>query len=210
MSKPATYTRAREAILDYLIAFGMSRIHGDDSCEYPQTFGASVAFVSCTFSDGPKPVTGDLIRLESAPKSKWRLSWLVNVRTHSGGDSEYLCKSIVDGELCWWSNVGVSYLHRHTLSQHESWKWTDEQFAFNDKWMKACKRHDPFLYRPVFPDFNDDGSATVGTRSRNNFDGFRPVATVKNWRRATIKAMEGVYLDLVDKHKTSQQQERDQ
>jgi hypothetical protein len=202
--KPETFTRAREAILDYLIAYGMSRIHDNDESEYPRTYGASVAFVSCTFSSSPKPAVGDLIRLESAPQSKWRLSWLADVRKHAGGDCEYLCKSIVDGELCWWSNVGVSFLHRKTLENHPSWKWTDDQFDFNDRWHKACNRHDPYLYRPMTPVFNEDCTATVGTRLRHNFDGRFPTAVIANWRKITIKALAEIYLSLVDKHKTQE------
>jgi len=202
--KPASYSRAREAIIDYLISFSASRIHDDPDSKYPRTFGGSVGFVCCGLGGDRQPVIGDLIRLECAPQSKWRLSWLLEMRKLPNGDNDYLCKSIVDGGECWWSNVGVSFLHRPTLESHPSWRWTDDQFDFNDRWLKACKRHDPYLYRPVPPDFNEDGTATVGTRSRYDFDGMRPTAMVGSWRKVTIKTLEAVYLSLVEQHKAKE------
>jgi len=193
-------TKAYAAIVDYLIQFGVSRIYENSESEYPRTTGGSIGFVSTGFSSGDSAKIGDLIRLESAPQSAWRLSWLREIKFERGGES-YLCESVKDGTLCWWSNVGVSYFHRPTLMRMPEWRWSDEQYAFNEKWMKACKRHDPWLYRPLMADFAEDGTATVGTRMRHDIDGLRPVAQVPNWKKITQKALGEIYLSLVAQHK---------
>lgn len=197
-------TKAYAAIVDYLIQFGVSRIYENPESEYPRTSGASVGFVSTGFSSGDSAKIGDLIRLESAPQSAWRLSWLREIKFERGGES-YLCESIKDGTLCWWSNVGISYFHRPTLIRMPKWRWSDEQYAFNEKWMKACKRHDPWMYRPLMADFSEDGTATVGTRMRHDIDGLRPVAAVPNWKKTTQKALAEIYISLVAQHKVKKE-----
>jgi hypothetical protein len=203
-----TFTASHALIVDYLLTFAMSRILDGENDEYPKTFGALVGFVQSSFRDsGRHPIPGDLIRLESCPASKWRLSWLKQVEPLAGGDKRYLCQSIVDGELCWWSNVGVSYFHRLTTSRHPEWRWNDEQHAFRAKWIKACKRHDPYIYLPIDPDFNADGSAVVGTRVRHGIGTERPTRIVQNWKRATLKALGEHYLSMVDEHKAMTQKQ---
>lgn len=172
-------TKAYAAIIDYLIQFGVSRIHEGEESDHPRTTGASVGFVPAGYFGRGDAKVGDLIRLESAPQSVWRLSWLREVRVEQGGDKGYLCESAKDGSLCWWSNVGVSYFHRPTLARFPDWRWSDEQYAFNEKWMKACKRHD--------------------------MDGFRPTAVVPNWKKITQKALGEIYLSLVDQHKAKKE-----
>lgn len=198
-------TKAYAAIIDYLIQFGVSRIHEGEETDNPRTTGASVGFVPTgCFGRGDAKI-GDLIRLESAPQSVWRLSWLREIRAERGGDLGYLCESIQDGTLCWWSNVGVSYFHRPTLARMPEWRWSDEQYAFNEKWMKACKRHDPWMYRPLMADFAEDGTATVGTRMRHDIDGLRPTTVVPNWKKITQKALSEIYLQLVSQHKAKKE-----
>ncbi len=198
-----TYTRAYAEILDYVLGFCMTHIYEDSEGEYPRTTGGLKGFVSCGMLSNRSPRIGDLIRLNAIRNDfKWRLSWLVETRPAKGcGDTEYLLQSIVDGQLCWWSNVGIDYFHRQTLAQNPSWRWSDEQHAFCDRWFKACARHDPYHYRPVAPDFSSDGSATIGTRSRFDFDGHRATRGVPNWRKITLKAMADLYLGMVEEHK---------
>ena len=200
-------TKAYAAIVDYILQFGVSRIYENSESEYPRTSGGSVGFVSTGFSGSDSAKIGDLICLESARQSPWRLSWLREARAERGGDTSYLCESVQDGTLCWWSNVGVSYFHRSTLEKHPEWRWTDEQYAFNEKWMKACKRHDPYLYRPLWADFAEDGTPTIGTRSRFDFDGFRATGTVPNWKKITQKALADMYLAFVAEHKAQPKKE---
>lgn len=195
-------SRSHAAIIDYLISFGISRIHGGEDTEYPRTVGASIGFVAC-FAGNAGAVVGDLIRLESAPASKWRLSWLMEIRSTGCGNSEWLCRSIIDGDLCWWSNVGVSYLHRPTVNNHPEWRWSDDQYVFHDKWAKAGHRNDAYLYRTVSPDFNEDGTATISTRVRHSISDERPSRIVRNWKKATIKSLSAIYLEMVEEHKSS-------
>lgn len=195
---PPARSRSYGMVVDYLVRFGVGRVVDRADTQYPSIRGGLIGFAGTLTQGEARP--GDLVRIESAGRSKWTLSWLRETRVRPHGDYEYLCESLLDGELCWWSNVGISYLHRLTLENHPEWRWTDQQHAFDDKWGKACDRHDPYLYRPVMPLFNDDGSATVGTRTRHSMDNHRPTRRIENWRKATIRALSATYLELVADH----------
>lgn len=201
MKKQPTYVRAHAAMMDYLLSFATSTVVEGDDSDYPRLMGGLTGFVNEGILSGKKAVAGDLVLMQSAPASKWRLSWLVE---RVGGDL-YLCASVIDRELCNWSNVRVAYLHRPTLKQHPEWRWDDDQFAFDDRWMKACKRHDPYIYRPLSADFGDDGVATIGVRCRFSRDAAYTTVQVPNWRKITQRDMAGIYLALVAEHKATEQ-----
>ncbi len=88
-----TAKRARLSILNEVLSF--PAIHGKD-----------------WISDWNEiPREGDLVALNCAPATKWYLSW---VHEYDPGDGwpKYLLESIEDGELCWWSNVGINIYDR--------------------------------------------------------------------------------------------------
>lgn len=194
--KNPTYIKAHAAILDYILQFCISSTYGDSD----RSYGGITAFVSRSLGEDSGARVGDLVLIKSANAGKWRLSWLRAIQPLGGGDTEWLCASLADGELCRWSNVDIAYFPRKKLEEHPEWKWSDDQHEFNEKWFKACRRQDPYMYRPCQPEFNEDGSATILTRSRFDFDGHNARVRIEKWRKATLKALENHYLAMVAEH----------
>ena len=150
---------------------------------------------------GPSPgaVVGDLVAMSSVPSSKWYLSWLVDTKPDGAFSSmQYLLESIEDGSLCWWSNVGLSYYNRERISPQ--WRWTDQQFMFNRRWMNACKRENAYIVLPLQVCFHDDDSVTLGVRIRFGFSDFTNSKTFPNWKKLLMKSMQEYYLESVDKY----------
>lgn len=205
---PVTSERSYRQVVDYLLRFAIGRIVEGEHTDYPRTMCPGIGFVGRMLGNVEAQV-GDLIRLEAAGQSKWTLSWLLEIRRTKHGDYEFLCESLIDRDQCWWSNVGVSYLHRRTVAQHPEWRWTDAQHAFNDKWLKACRRFDTHLYRPFAADFNADGSVTLGTNSRYDFDKLRPTVTLQRWQKLTLKALAEVYQQCLAQHEALASQPRE-
>jgi hypothetical protein len=195
MRKPLTYARASKAILDYILQFAISRINGDSTTEYPRTSGSSTGFVTTGYG-GAAAQIGDLVLLTSANAGKWRLSWLDAV---DSANEVYTCRSIEDQELCDWSNVGLSYFHRKTLDQHQEWKWSDQQFEFNDKWRKACfKWNDAYRYLPCQPEFSPHGTVTIGVRQRHGITTHVAKRDITNWQKVTLTFLSQQYNEMVE------------
>lgn len=188
-------SRARSEILHYVLSFTTSRIFGaaDAQAEYPRTSGGLTGFVSAG-RDTPVEI-GDLVLLQSAPASKWRLGWLREMRPlHS--DTQYLIESLDDGELCWWRNVSIAFLQRRCVL--DRWQWTDRQFAFADRWNRVCyKERDAYIVRPVPPVFGEEFAVTLGTRTSHGFDDIRPSRTFTDWRKVTKAMMAQCYDECV-------------
>jgi len=96
-------------------------------------------------------IVGDLVSLQSAPPSKWYVSWLIETRCVH--DREYLLESIDDGSLCWWSNVSLNHYNRERVGNNPTWRWEDRQFDFWKRWRKAAST-DSWLLRPSLPEFS--------------------------------------------------------
>jgi hypothetical protein len=110
---------ARIKILSWISAFSLAR-GGSDGKPWP-AFGAF-------FKESRNPEEGALVALQSAPFTKFYLSWVVEVKPiiNSEGkqvDTEYHLESIEDGEICRWSNV--SLIEYTEWKEHPEWKWTD-------------------------------------------------------------------------------------
>lgn len=144
---------------------------------------------------------GDLVSLNSAPVSKWFLSWVKKIdKTSSRFSTRYLLESVEDGELCWWSNVGFNIYNRKRVSERPKWKWDDKQHAFFSRWFKSCKRHDSYIVLPVLPEFHDDYSVTLNVRIRFGFTNFQNPKIFDNWKKLNMKDMEKYYLECVTKN----------
>jgi hypothetical protein len=179
-------TRARLAIMHYICEFSLAREFSNG-----QPFAGSSDY-RFTFADMCRP--GDLVALQSAPASKWYLSWAHTIDVQQYGNV-YTLESIEDGELCNWSNVSVLIFNRKTASEYPSWRWTDKQFEFRDRWKTVCfKERDAYITLPIDPQFGDNYEVTLGTRTRHSFDDRRPTKTYPDWRKVT-KAM---MLDFYD------------
>jgi hypothetical protein len=169
-------TRARIAILSQMLAF--PQIFAKD---WKSDFDVTVQ-------------TGDLISLNCAPDSKWYVSWVIEVTYDARTGNRYLLESIEDGSLCWWGNVGVSIYNKERV--WDTWKWTDDQFALNDRWNRVCKRNDAYLVRPLRPVFNEDGSVLFNVRTMHNFDeSFSFPITFPKWQKVTMKQLDQYYKD---------------
>jgi len=183
---PEPKNRARLEILNHIAQFCLSQDFGDRI-----RWGGPHAFHT-TYDE--RVQIGDLIALQSAPTSKWYFSWLIEIEVWPGG-SRYLLESIEDGTLCWWHNVGLYFLDRKVLADYPSWRWTDKQFAFKDRWWRVCfKDKDAYLTLPTFPIFGEDHRVTLGTRTRFGLDDHRPQKTFPDWRKVT-KAMMAEFYD---------------
>lgn len=200
-------TRSRQQILHYVLSFCTGKIHGamQAAQEYPRGQTFSSGFV--VESDETPTQIGDLVLLTSAPSSKWTLGWLLQKRDLNPGYPQWLIESIEDGELCWWGNVGLAYLHRRSLSP--SWRWTDRQWAFRDRWIKVCRdEKDAYLYRPLEPVFGDGLEVTIGTRTMCGFDDISPKRKFDDWRKVTKAMMGQCYDDCVAEHEAALPQRR--
>jgi hypothetical protein len=198
-------TRARLEILNYVTNFCLTKIY--DEGERKRSFGGIHGF-RCRLSDD-QAQPGDLIALASAPTSKWHLSWLLEVDRSNPGWPRYLLESIHDGELMWWHNVGVHYLERDEVAAHPSWRWTDDHFAFFDRWWRACyKTRDAYIVLPVYPEFHPMGSVTLGTRVRFSLGDAPPAKTFPNWREVKVRDMLAYYDEAKSWHEAQSAEKR--
>lgn len=144
-----------------------------------------------------KPKIGDLVSLQSAPDSKWYLSWVVEIEFREGGWNRWLLESIEDNTLCWWENVGFSIYKKEELDLHPEWRWTDKQFELRDRWHRVFAKQDAYLTRPGKFEFTEDGGLTVGVRERHDFgeDQFFYAKTFPDWKKVTIGQLTEFYIE---------------
>jgi hypothetical protein len=197
-----TFNRARVAILYYITAFSVNVYYGASG-------GLGVREESSFLSGygDTESKVGDLVRLISAPESPFYLSWLLEIKPHENGYfTKYLLKSIDDGTLCWWSNVSLSSYDRKKVAANPQWKWTDKQFELNDRWLRACRKRDSYLVRPLYLDFKEDGSVAVGTRYHailmGSYTLLEPMV-LPNWKKVKFSDLLSCY-DAANKHYESQ------
>ncbi len=182
--KKETFNRAKLEILNYIITFCTNTLC---SGVYLPPFGKTSGFESSSFLDNP-PI-GSLIRLMAAPFTKWYLSWLVETKEETPGYRKYLLKSVEDGSLCWWENVGLYHMPLEESDKFPQWKYNDDQFAFWDKWRKANKWEDVYILAPLRPIF-DGLSVTLELRKKHT-DNIVGTQTFHNWKKLTIREMRG-------------------
>jgi len=169
--------RAKIEILNYIVN-QCTNIYSDDgmriNLNHPE-HGFRSAILDMT-----KPPIGGLVKLSTAPYTKYYLGWLLEKKENG----EYLIESIEDGGLCSWSNVGLYYLNPEMVEKHPEWRWNDKQFKIKDQWLNACyKTRDCHVLRPVLPTFDEDGSLTLSLRkifkdeivAKKKFDNYKKV-----------------------------------
>lgn len=83
----------------------------------------------------------------------------------------------------------------------QGWRWSDQEFDFNDKWFKACKQEDAYIYLPVSCNFIGDFKVEIGTRVRHGINEHRPTRTIDDYRNVTIKSLRSLYLEMVEETK---------
>ncbi len=139
---------------------------------------------------------GSLVRLSTAPITKYYLGWLLEKK-----NGTYLIESIEDGSLCNWSNVGVYFLNPKMVELHPEWKWNDKQFEIYDKWFRACyKIRNCHNLRPIAPVFSlKDNSFTISLRVIFK-DKVVASKTFDNYKKVLVKDMLEFYDNAVSKH----------
>lgn len=174
---------ARIKILSWLAQFS-----------FPIKYSSGPISAYTCFTTDREPAVGSLVAIQSAPDSKWYLSWLNQIEEGGAfGSKRYLLESIEDGGLCWWENVGMLAYDAKTVAEHPEWRWTDAQHKFNQQWLSVCKtERDAYITLPVMVKFDGD-SVTLATRTRFGMDDYIPSKTFKNWRTVTKKQMLAFY-----------------
>lgn len=154
MKRVQTYTRAKISILSELMSFPTTR-NKDWSDSFSQNHVQK----------------GDLVAMSSAPPSKYYLSWVEEIEDFGKGYRKWLLKSIEDHSLCWWENIGLCAYDRKTVAKRDQWKWSDQQFKFQDKWRRTCfGKHDAYLILPGPTTFNGE---SVNLTIRERWGGMR-------------------------------------
>ena len=153
---------------------------------------------SSDFDGGVK--IGDLVSLNCAPVTKYYLSWVREIENNNGWP-KYLLESIEDGELCWWSNVGLDYYDREKVVNNPSWRWDDEQFSFRERWNRVCfKKNDAYIVLPCEPFFEGDGSVVLDVRIRFSIHEYHNPVKFDKWAKVTMKMMDEYYRDSSKKY----------
>ncbi len=222
---PDTYERAYALIIHQLLSFGRTHTYGETQTSGDHSWDKkypSYGMVWRSSSQETPVQPGDLVVPTSAPMTEWDLSWYVSekkiyykdVKLDDAGnpvldndgkeiifenperfEREHLLKSVKTGKLCNWSNIGIEYLDRKELKDYPSFKWTDKQFEFNDRWQRVCNKIDGYITIPLLPIFHDDkGKVTLETRKRwSDPDPTRLSRTFENYKKVTIKMMTEFY-----------------
>lgn len=157
-----------------------------------------VSAYTCFSHDAPR--VGSLVALQSAPPSKWYLSWLHEIADGGAwGSKKYLLESIEDGELGWWENVRLLTYDQSVVAEHPEWRWTDAQHRFSQRWMRLCKEErDAYVTLPMPAVFDADGfGVTLRTRTRFGLDDYCPSRHFRDWRKVTKPTMLSLYDSFV-------------
>lgn len=180
--------RARLQILHYIMQFSLSHTFGDG-----RAYGGLLSGAFNVDHSYREAQVGDLMALSSMPVSKFYLGWLLEMREESPGWPEFLIESIEDGSQCWWGNVGVKYMNRETVAAHPEWRWDDQQYAFNDRWMRACyRKRDAYIYLPIMTEFTGL-NVKLGVRVRHSLSPERKYKTFDDWRKVKVSDMLDFY-----------------
>jgi hypothetical protein len=189
VKKIITKNRARIEILNYVLQFSTKHYSGDkkEGCDHIWT-NITNAFTDGRFSDF-KPAIGTLVIPTFCSFTKWYLSWVVDYKNEGHGDN-WLLESIEDSSLCWWSNIQLYSFPKEKSDEQPQWRWSDDQWAFWDKWVKACKKRNTYITLPMRPIFtDDDGGVILKTRTRFAINDNNPEIKFNNWRKVTQKQM---------------------
>ncbi|WP_156892476.1 hypothetical protein [Salaquimonas pukyongi] len=188
MTKVFQKARARDEILDFVLQNCLAHRLGD---ERPSGYGP--AFNPIGFL-GKMAQAGDLILVSGIPQHGWSLCWLHRISSDQP-ENRYLCESVETGEMSWWSNVGIEYLDRDVVESHPQWRWTDQQFAFNDRWQRACG--EPADWRglkPLMPVFEAGFSVALALQAATGWREERQERRFEDYRKVTKTEMRSFFM----------------
>ena len=186
--------RARQLIMHDILSFYITRNWEPDK-EYGRKSASLMGFVPSGESHYTQP--GDLVILESAGPSKWSIGWLRAIEGDGHYSRRYLIESLEDGELCWWSNVGISFMPRHDL--RERYHWTDRQFDVQKRWHRIVTKHSGM--RPLDCTFKDN-EVTLRMRVRWPSDEERQglSRTFSDYRKVTLAMMKAAVESMEEEY----------
>lgn len=145
---------------------------------------------------GDNPSPGDIVMLSSAPPSEWDLS----IYRADEGNGYHLVESMRTGVVGRWGNVGFHILDREEIGFPQSVDWTDDQFAFSDKFHKVYRRAGFHMAVPFIDRFDGD-TAHIIFRTRHNIDQYRTQVEILGWQKITLKALLAQLLEAEAIHK---------
>ncbi len=191
--KQDTYERARLTIYHRLFSCAIGKRYGD---------GHYVAFEGLT-TEEPKP--GDLVRIESAPVSKWTISWFVDWIDKSW--NACLLKSVEDHQIGRWTNIGISVYNRDVIAGAPEFQWNDAQFKLWDWWRSPGKKGEVFLVIPELPAFEGD-SVRLQCRIRHGWGEPTTPRTFDNWRKLKKKDLYAFFRESVAEYEARPKPEK--
>lgn len=148
---------------------------------------------------GDHPKAGDLVILTSAQPSEWALSFYCSTED----DGYHMLESARTGARCRWGNVGFMVINSEKCGLPPSAYWTDEQFAFEDKFRKAWKRGDFHMCVPYIDRFERD-TAHLAFRTRYSRDDIKTPVVVSKWQKVTQRDLLRLMKDGEAAHKATQ------
>ncbi len=146
-----------------------------------------------------KPVPGDIVMLSCAPPSEWDLS----IYRECEANDYHLVESLQTGVVGRWSNVGFHVLDLEKIGFPQSIEWSDEQFAFSDKFRKVCKRADFYMAIPFIDRFDGD-TAHIIFRTRYSLDDKLTPVDIVGWQKITQKALLAQLVAAEAKHESKE------
>lgn len=138
--------------------------------------------------------------LSCAPPSEWGLSIYRGCGEGGHYDKKHTLESLKTGVECDWSNVGFHVLDQEECGVGYKWQWTDEQFAFDDKFMKACRKQDFYIAVPYIDEF-DGELVKVAFRTRYGLNDKKTQIPPFEWRKISLKKLGEVLAAWEMKHK---------
>lgn len=142
------------------------------------------------------PAPGNLVMLSSAPQSEWHLSYYIK----DCGDGYHLLESVKSGELMRWGNVGFHVLDEDRIGVGDMARWTDAQFNFHDKYVKACRKADFHMALPFIAGFDGD-RVNITFRTRWGLDNIKTPIEPFHWSKITQKRLLSILIDGESTHK---------
>ncbi len=146
---------------------------------------------------GNNPSPGDIVMLSSAPPSEWDLS----IYRSDEGNGYHLVESMRTGVIGRWGNVGFYILDREKIGFPQSVDWTDEQFAFSDKFHKVYRRAGFHMAVPFIDRFEGD-TAHIIFRTRYSLDDKLTPADISGWQKITQRSLMAQLVAAEAKHES--------
>jgi hypothetical protein len=143
------------------------------------------------------PAPGDLVLLTHARQNDWHLSFCISGQRYG----VHLLESVKTGKVAHWSNVSFCVVQMKP-GEWPKMRWTDDMFAFEDKFRKVCKRLGVYIDIPFIDGFAGD-TVLIKIRTRFALDEHVTVLEPQCYRRMTQKAIAAHLIAGIEAHKAT-------